>query len=806
MKVEVSRRKFLQGTVSMSILGATALSTNLLSSNHTQSVASGATSFQNTKTGTGESHEVATLCEMCVNKCAALARVEDGIVTKLNPNPLFPKSKNMLCARGNAGIQALYDPDRLKFPMIRVGEKGEGKFKRVTWDEAYEAILNGTDKFTGLSQILDEEEDNRSSLLFCAGEGMAEHTFKQFYQAFGSTNWLNHASICLQTVATGYGVTIGAYPQADLENAKYIIMAGANRAEAIITPDTMDTFKRTKGRGAKLICIDPRFTNTAAKADKWLAIKPGTDLAFVLALTYVTITQDLYNKKYVEDNFNGFDEYKDSILSNKYTPEWAEPITGIKAKDIYTIAREFAAAAPEAIYYPGRRSTFAKNDFQLRRAMAIFQALHAGIDTKGGLIFGSSLPLKEHEGLQPLYEKAKARAVIKTTDKEGNVGYSDCAVVSSSGSWINWRNRYLENIMPYKVRGMFCYKHNPMMNMPNSAKTAQMLKKMELVVTIDTMPSDTLMYADVVLPECTYLERTDPVKTFSGAEPSFAQRNKVIEPMFETKPVIDILRGLTTKISKPLFEISKKYDEEIQDAIEEDGEEQTYAEFDLTLPFKHTQEELNHHTLAMYIGASEKLKKDGVFYPKQDRYYKQLSENKFQYYPESKKYYQTNGGKPTTPSGKVECVIGSFTAKGIDAMPVWRDEYEFSVPDGKFKLLTGRHAQFTQSGTGNNSMLRDLMPENFIWINKRVAKERGINFADMIEVSSKTGKTHLKAYPTEKIAPNQVFFVHGFGHESEALTWAYKNGGNDNMIIEDITEPVYGAAAMHETNVQIRKV
>ncbi len=123
--------------------------------------------------------------------------------------------------------------------------------------------------------------------------------------------------------------------------------------------------------------------------------------------------------------------------------------------------------------------------------------------------------------------------------------------------------------MPYKVRGMFIYKHNPMMNMPNSAKTAEMLKRMDLVVAIDTMPSDTVMYADVVLPEATYLERTDPVKTFGGAEPAIAQRNKVIEPMFETKPVIEIMRGLTEKISKPLFEITKKYDEDVQDELKE---------------------------------------------------------------------------------------------------------------------------------------------------------------------------------------------------------------------------------------------
>ena len=220
----------------------------------------------------------------------------------------------------------------------------------------------------------------------------------------------------------------------------------------------------------------------------------------------------------------------------------------------------------------------------------------------------------------------------------------------------------------------------------------------------------------------------------------------------------------------------------------------------------HTQEELNIHAVHAYHGAEEILLKDGVFYPKQDEYYKKLSVNEYQYYPENKKSYSVGNGKLKTASGKLECNLATLAAKGIDPFPVWKDEYNFSVPKGKFRLLSGRHAQFTQSGTSNNMMLRNLMPENFIWINKRVAAEKGIKFADMIEVSSSIGKTQLKAYPTEKIAPNQVFFIHGFGEESEALTWAYKNGGNDNKIIEDTIEPVYGAAAMHETNVEIRKV
>ncbi|SFV53782.1 Thiosulfate reductase precursor [hydrothermal vent metagenome] len=799
MQVEVSRRKFLKGTVAMSVVGGTAISvTNLLGEDSKNNLINIPKTITTKTSNEKKVEKIPTLCEMCVNKCAAIARVEDGIVTKLDPNPMFPKSRNMLCPRGNAGIQALYDPDRLKYPMIRIGKKGEGKFKRVTWDEAFTYITEKTTK------ILDEEKDNRSTFLFCTGEGMAEHTFKQFYTAFGSANWLNHASLCLQTVISGYGVTLGTYPQADLENAEYVIMAGANRAEAIVTPDTMDIFKRTKGRGAKLICIDPRFTNTAAKSDKWLPIKPGTDLAFVLALTYVVLNEKLYNEKYVAENFNGFEAYQASVINNKYTPEWAEPITGIKAKDIYEIAREFMAHAPKSIYYPGRRSTFAKNDFQLRRAMAIFQGLSGGIDCKGGLVFGKKLNIELAEGIAPIYDQEKRRAMIKSNSPKYTNTTS--ALVSAGGSWIAWRNRYLDDIMPYKVRGMFIYKHNPLLNTPNSSKSREMLRKMELVVAIDTMPSDTVMYADVVLPECTYLERTDPVKTFGGVEPSIAQRNKVIDPLFESKPVIEILRGLTEKLSKPLFEITKKYDAEVQAELEDSDEEDIFEEFDISLPFKETQENINKEAVSEYNGASEALKKYGVFYPKMDIYYKKISDNVHQYYPEKEKLYSVNGGKTKTNSEKVECNLPNLAKKGIDPMPIWRDEYNIQIPHDKFLMLTGRHAQFTQSGTANNSMLRDLIPENYIWINKRVANIKSIKFGDKVKVTSKIGSIIIRAYPTEKIAPNQVFFIHGFGEESSALTWAYRSGANDNEIIDDVIEPIYGAASMHETFVEVMKV
>lgn len=780
MKVEVLRRRFLQGSVALSIAGGYAMSpTEILASAKAKAKEAGHTG----------SKKVATLCEMCVNKCAAYAIVEDGVVTKLDPNPYFPKSRNMLCARGNAGVAALYDQDRLKYPMIRDGEKGSGKFKRVTWDEAYKYI---GDK---LAKILDEEEDNRSTVAFSAGEGMAEHTFKNFYTGFGSAHFLNHASLCLATAVSGYALTIGGYGGADLNNADYVIMAGANRAEAIVTPDTMDFFKRTKGRGAKLVTVDPRFSHTAAKSDKYLGIKPGTDLAFVLALTYVAIKEEIYNKKFVEEKFNNFEEYKEHILGNEYTPEWAEKITGIPAREIYQVARDFMANAPRAIYYQGRRTTWSKHDFQQRRAQAIFSALGGGIDIKGGIVFGKKLPLIGHDVPGPIYDQAGER-----------VEKGEAAVVGGSGSWVGLRNMVLEGRTEYPIRALFNYKHNPMTNMPNSKKTEEFLKKLDLVVTIDTMPSDTVMLSDVVLPECTYLERTDPVKSYGGVEPAIVQRNQAVNPLFESKPIIDIMRGLTEKISKQLWEVTKRHDSEVQDVIAEDGEEAAYEEFDLTLAFHESQEELNHHAVHDYPGAADILHEKGVFYPDMDKYFKKINVNEYEYYPEHKKAYSVRNGKFATPSGKVECKIDSLAKKGIDVMPVWKDEYFKHIPEGKFNFITGRHAQFTQSGTANNKLLLDMIPTNYAWINRRVAEKRGIAFGDMIEVSSSVGKVTLRAYPTEKIGKDTLFFVHGFGNNSQELSLAYANGAKAADICEDMIEPMHGATCLHETIVDIRKV
>ena len=798
MEVEISRRKFLQGTVTMTIVGGAA-GTGLLSAGEGEGKKSNnprIPSTITTKTSTKKAEDIPFLCGICVNKCAGFARVEDGIITKLNPNPYFPKSRNMLCARGNAGIQTTYDPDRLKYPMIRIGERGEGKFKRVTWEEAYDAILNGTDKFKGLKQILDEEKDNRSTIGYCNGEGLSKEGFEVLVgQKLGTPNYVDEVSICLETAGGGFFATLGVYPEIDFEHADYLILLGANRAEAIITPDTQDMFKHTKRRGIKkTVCIDPRFTNTAAKSDKWLPVNPGTDLAFILAMTWVVFKENLQNEAFMKKHGVGYEEYKQHILAHNYTPEWAEKICGIKAKDIYEIAREFMnSEAP--VLYPGRRSIFSPNDYQLRRAMAIFQALSGNIDKKGGYIYGNPIMLPPEFVNAPIYAQAKERF-----DTEG-IAFPTL----KSGSWIVFRNMILEGKNPYPVRVMFMRKHNPMMGVPNAAKTAQLLKKMDLNVMIDILPSDTTMYADVVLPEASYLERTSPVKAYGFLEPSIVMRKAAIKPLFETKEPEVIYKELAEKLAKPLFEISKKHDKDLQEQIKLRGEEKVFEEdgWNLADAWEKPVYEANKELVEKVYGkkAWEILDEKGVYYPHMEEYHKQLNPNEFEYYPKSKRFYSTMGDKK-----RVICKFDRLATKGVDPMPTWHDEWKFSVPNGKFRLITGRHAQFTQSGTTNNAMLRDLIPTNYLWINKRVAKEKGIEFGDMVEVKSEVGKVKLKAYPTEKIAPNQIFMLHGFGSQSEGMELSYGNGANDAVIIKDDIEPVFGAAVMHSTNCEIRKV
>ncbi len=686
-----------------------------------------------TSTGDG-TKDVFTACGMCVNKCGVIARVRNGRIHKLDPNPDYIKSRGMLCARGNAGVKVVYDPDRLKYPLIRVGKRGEGKWRRASWEEALDLVA------TKMTEIADKY--TRAGVMFASTEGtFQEHFFLQLAECFGSTNTVRHPTLCLSSNIQGFSATYGTFPTPDVLNSDYIIMAGANRSEALITPDSIDQLKGDGGR-RKLVYLDPRFTKTAAKADEWFPIKPGTDMAFVLAMLNVIVSEGLYAKEFVEKMTVGFDMLPPHV--KKYTPEWAAKECEIPAQDIRRIAREFANAAPKAVFYPGRRSSFATDDVQLRRAMAILNAVVGNWDTEGGLVPNSHIPLQKHAYLAPWYDDIPLRI-----DDGSAVFLSE-----KDGSWVAMRDRIIAG-KPYPVKGMMIYKQNVVMSVPNRTKTLKMMDQMDFICTIDIAMSDTAWYSDVVLPEATYLERQDPLESIGGILPVVAFRQPCIAPLFESKPNLWIMQNLAKRLGSEIAET-----------------------FDFTI------DEYIHHQVSKNPKILHDLKTTGVHYLKVEP-----------------TYGLTKGKRLRTKTGKIEIYSENYAKNGLDPLPVYTRHED--VPANKFRLLVGRNAYFTHGTTSNNAYLHELMAENTLWLNSQSASKMGLRDGQSVKVKSNVGEGTLKLEVTDKIRPDCVYMAHGFGVLSKGQSLVYGRGACDAALIEDKLEPISGNVAMHQTFVEI---
>ncbi len=375
-----------------------------------------------------------SVCANCVNKCGIKAQIINGRLHKLNPNPHFPKSRAMLCAKGQAGVQVLYDKDRLKHPLIRTGPRGSGEFRKATWKEALDYTA---EKLGGI-----KEKYGAGGVLFSSTEGFQEHFFREFSAAFGSPNHVRHPSLCLASGNTAFFGVYGKVPSFDVANSRFMILSGANRLEAFITPDTMDLVKVLEEKKAKMIYLDPRYTVTASKADVWIPIKPGTDLAFYLALINVLVTEQIYDKDFVARYTVGFEEVARGVQD--YTPEWAEKECEVPAGQIRDIAREFAYHAPRAFIYKGRRTSWYTNDTQMRQAMAIANALIGNWDRPGGLVPKSGIRKGELElDVWPDYPGQDCIVPMKEKHPLAN---------SDDGAYLDFREKVMRDD-PYPVRG-----------------------------------------------------------------------------------------------------------------------------------------------------------------------------------------------------------------------------------------------------------------------------------------------------------------------------------------------------------------
>ncbi|HEX3015633.1 MAG TPA: molybdopterin-dependent oxidoreductase [Desulfobacteria bacterium] len=723
-----SRRQFIKGSAAAAALGVAALS-----GLWDLGLGYGADSTVQSTANQGIRY-VPSICEQCVWRCGIVARVEDGVVRKLEGNPVHPQNLGRLCPRGNAGIETLYSPDRIKFPLIRAGERGSGLWRRASWDEALSYTAEQ------MKQIKDKY--GAKAMMFNSTDNLSQPFFEILFKAYGSPNYGTQRSLCFNAMTTGFLYTYGvAQPGTDYRNCNYMIFSGRNLAEGISNIETQEMIDMV-ARGAKVIVLDPRFSKTAAKAE-WLPIRPGTDLAFFLALLNVVVKEKLYNQAFVQRYTQGFDDLVKEVV--RYTPEWAEGQTEIPATTIRRIAREFAAAAPAAIAHPNWRTSNFINSFQSERAIAVLNALVGNWAQPGGLIPDQSVNTAQLGTIaHPTFPPAQGIRL-------DGVPWLYPMVPFAFGVIQTMRDNILTG-KPYQARGWLISRQNPVLSIPERQKTIDALMKLDFVAVIDIQANDTAYYADVILPESSYLERYDGLIPIGN---KIFIRQPAIDPLYDTKSSLMIYKELADRLGLGDF-----------------------------LPYKDEKDLLTQQLQPFGVGLEE-LEQKGYY---------EVANFKVDH---SKDFaFQTT-------SGKIEISSSVMAQMGKKAVPTWDEPPK--PAKGQFYLLTGKTAQHSQMFTQNNRWLLEVFPENKAWIHTSAAQQLGVTNDDELIVASEVGKIRIKAYVTEGIRPDCVFMVGGFGHISKGLKAAYGRGASDSALHKALTDPISGSSALSQTFVTVSK-
>jgi len=692
--------------------------------------------------GSERVEKIPTICEMCFWRCGVLASVKDGTVVKLEGNPHHPLTRGRLCARGNAGTDLLYDPDRLKYPLLRVGARGEGRFKRIGWDEALDIFA------TRLKAI--KAAHGAESVAFFP-HGLSPRFFSTVMSAFGTPNSAEPSfAQCRGPREIGYGLTfgqaLGSPEPLDIESSKLIVLIGSHLGENVFTSQ-ITAFGTALAAGAKLIAVDPRFSTAAAKADWWLPIRPGTDIALLLAWMHVLIAEGLYDQDYIARFANGFDSLAAHVRD--FTPEWASAITDLPASTIRDTARAMGAAKPAVVVHPGRHVTWYGDDTQRARAMAILTALLGSWGRKGGIFLPTSIP-KGSFDLPPFPDAPRGRA-----DGAG----SRFPLASEEMGVTNGLVDATLSGDPYPIKAWVVYGQNVLESIPQPQRTRKALASLDFVVVVDVMPVEQINYADLVLPEATYLERYDtPTVVTTAKRPFIAIRQPVIEPLHESKPGWWIALQMANRLG-----------------------------LDAWFPWKSPAEHLATIVEPMGISLLELQSRGAMDFPGRP-------------YVEDR---TADDGVIQSSSGKIELYAGDLKDVGADPLPRYTPVEQ--PPDGFLRLIYGRAPMHSFARTQNNARLYALMSENEVWLHTAVAAQHGVRTGDRLMLENEDGvkSQAVKVRVTEGIRQDCAYMVHGFGQGGRWLRRASGRGASDTGLMTRVkVDPLMGGTGMRVTFVR----
>ena len=453
---------------------------------------------------------VRTFCgRLCGGNCGILVTLEDGVVKKVEGDPACPLNEGYICPKGRAIPELLYHPDRLEYPLKRVGERGEGRWQRISVEEA----LSITSK-----KLRDYSNDSGSeSILLYTGayRGLERYYVQRFATVLGTPNTVAIDNVCHapRTMASSY--TLGARPHPDLDHPpKCMIVWGRNSLQTG-AEGTPAQFHRASQKGTKLIVIDPRRISLASNAAIWIKPQPGSDGLIALGLIKVILEEDLYDKVFVEKWTIGFDRLRE-LVADLGLGEIAEK-TWVPQSEIEQAARLYATNKPAAIQW-GNALDQTSNAFQTCRAILILSAITGNIDVPGGDIFlgqASILSIPEFS----LF-KNSLRSRKTPVGSQFSVSKQAFIVPSQEAS------KAILDEEPYPLRAALIFGSNPMLTHANSQMVYEGFKKLDFLVVAELFMTPTAALADIVLPVAANLEFDE----FFQRSSFIAARPKLVDP------------------------------------------------------------------------------------------------------------------------------------------------------------------------------------------------------------------------------------------------------------------------------------
>ncbi|RKF20068.1 dimethyl sulfoxide reductase subunit A [Alginatibacterium sediminis] len=801
----VSRRGFIKST---SIAGGVAAVTSAVSLPFT--------SFKSKANDSVASEEkvVWSACTVnCGSRCPLRMHVQDGEIkwvdTDNTGNDDYENKDVQVraCLRGRSMRRRVYNPDRLKYPLRRVGKRGEGKFKRISWDEAYDEIANS------ITSI--RKDYGNEAFYLNYGTGTLGGTVTRSWPP-GKTllarlmnlngGYLNHyGDYSTAQIAKGLAYTYGGWANgnsfSDTENTKLIVQFGNNPAETRMSGGGLihHLIESKEKSNAKMIVIDPRYTDTAAgREDQWVPIKPGTDAALVSAIAHVMISEDLVDQQFLDTYCVGYDEstlpksapansdYKSHILGKgddktPKTPEWASSITGIPADLIIKLAREIGLTKPCAIYQ-GWGLQRSQNGEIASRAIAMLSLLTGNLGIHGG---GSGA--RESDYNIPFVRFPTLENPVKTSISM--FLWTDAIVrgpeMTATRDGVRGKDK-----LDVPIKFIWNYAGNCLINQHSDInRTHDILQDenaCEMIVVIDNHMTSSAKYADIVLPDLTTSEQADFCMDGKAANmPYFIYADQAIEPQFESRSIYQICSDIAKRL----------------------GTEQQFTE-------GRTQEQWLRHLYAQTLELDpslpdfETVRKQGIV--------KRSDPNG--HYVAYQAFRSDPVNNPlTTPSGKVEIYSEDLAhiadtweldeGDVIHPLPIYVSTSEGwdSPLRNQYPLqLTGFHYKARCHSTyGNVDVLKQAAQQE-MWINPIDAKNRGIEHGERIRIFNQRGEVRIHAKVTPRIMPGVVALGEGAWYAPDGNK--VDHNGSINVLTSQRPSPLAKGNPQHTNLVEVQRV